>query len=471
MVHAPTVYDEVTYPSAVHPTTHPEHLAMVARLHGLAAADPRKARVLDIGGGDGMNVLAMAAAYPDGQYVSIDLAPSAVAAGEEMRKTGGFDNVRIEVADIVDVADSFEGEFDYVIAHGVYAWVPPVVQEAILRLIDRVLAPEGIADISYNALPGGYFRMALRDMLQFETMGITDPEERISRSLGFLRSFAEPREKDGEILRAMRRIAEVTSKKNPATLFHDEGGECYDPKSITEVVEAAAAHNLGLLNEGQSGGLCLGLPGEPMDDATLLRKAQAFDYANLAFFHHNLFIRPGRNPARSLEIDNVAPLFAELQRGVKVDGKTFRYDDDEIEIEDPGILAFIRGLADRAPERLALAPLVTSQKRADDLFAIAEKGIIRLFPVPFPGTLTPGERPMASRLARMQIASGEIRLNTLNNGGVEIPQNGPRQFLALLDGERDRNAIAQFCDAEGMPPVEALDDALGRMARAGLMKA
>lgn len=467
-----TSYDKVQYPSAVHRTTQPDHLAALARLHGLDAADPRKARVLDIAGSDGINVFAMAAAYPEGQYLNIDLAPSAIARGNAMRAASGLDMVRVERADILEAADAIEGEFDYVIAHGIYAWAPPAVQEAILRLTARVLSPEGMAHISYNAKPGGHFRKAIRDMILFETKYITDPQEKLDRAFDFLRSFAEPQESDegNEPLRAMRRIAEVTAGKAPETLFHDEGGDCFDPKSLTEVAEAAAKHGLAFLNDAQGGYVLDGLPGEDLSDEAVIRKAQARDYANIAFFHHSVFIREGRSPRRRLDPADMAMLHGSVSRELKRTGKQeFKLDDDDFVVEDEAMANFLGDLIQRIPLRLPLAPVADTPERVEALFAMLQKKILILHATPYPGTLAPGDMPLASPLARAQAAVGEIRLCTLDHRVVEIPQDGPRLFLQLLDGTRDRAAIAARCNADGLPSPELLDTALRQMAAAGLM--
>jgi SAM-dependent methyltransferase len=138
---SPTIYDAVAYPTAVFAQTHPSHLAALAQVHGLSPFDVETARVLEIGCGDGMNLLAMAAAYPRAQFHGFDLAPTVVARGRERAEAAGLTNVRLDVGDIVDAAGSLEGSFDYVIAHGVYAWVPAQVREALMVLIGRVLAP------------------------------------------------------------------------------------------------------------------------------------------------------------------------------------------------------------------------------------------------------------------------------------------------------------------------------------------
>ena len=60
----PSLYDEVPYPGRAFPQTHPDRLATMATLYGLDAAPPDACRVLELGCGDGGNLLPMALALP-----------------------------------------------------------------------------------------------------------------------------------------------------------------------------------------------------------------------------------------------------------------------------------------------------------------------------------------------------------------------------------------------------------------------
>jgi predicted O-methyltransferase YrrM len=182
-----TVYDRVAYPSAIVRVAHPDRLALIARLHGLSPPPPHRARVLEIGGGDGANALALAAALPDAQFLSFDLAPSAVARGAAMADRAGLTNVAVETLDILDAADRIApGSYDYIIAHGVYAWVPEPVRAATMALIGHALSPDGVAFVSYNALPGGHIRMVMREMLIHALRRVEGEQARIEAARAFL---------------------------------------------------------------------------------------------------------------------------------------------------------------------------------------------------------------------------------------------------------------------------------------------
>jgi len=48
----------------------------------------------------------------------------------------------------------------------------------LIASIRRHLAPNGVAFVSYNALPGGRLRQIVREMLLFQVRGIEDATER-----------------------------------------------------------------------------------------------------------------------------------------------------------------------------------------------------------------------------------------------------------------------------------------------------
>src|SRR5690606_26802640 len=183
-------YDIVDYPGWVRPQCHPSRLAAIARLHGIAAASPTHCRYLEVGCGDGANLLPLALAFPRARFVGIDLSTTAIARAERMRARLGLENLELRVADIA-ACDPGADPFDYIVAHGFYSWVPAPVRDALLALCRDRLGAGGIAYVSYNALPGCHFRSIIRDMLRHHVDGIVEPARRIDEALAFLR-FLDP---------------------------------------------------------------------------------------------------------------------------------------------------------------------------------------------------------------------------------------------------------------------------------------
>src|SRR3954447_19950584 len=160
----PFIYDQVRYSNFPYAQTHPDRLATVATLHGLEPPNLAHARVLEIGCGAGGNLLAMAAGAPGLRAMGVDLARSAIEEGRRVVGEVGLTNVELRQADVRDLTDGSIGQFDYIVAHGVYGWIPADARDALLATIHASLAPDGVAYVSYNAQPGGYFRRMLRDV-------------------------------------------------------------------------------------------------------------------------------------------------------------------------------------------------------------------------------------------------------------------------------------------------------------------
>lgn len=163
-------YDELPYPNLVFPQTHPNRIAAIASLFGVATKVPGRSRILELGCGTGSNLIAMAVELPEATLVGVDFSRRQIETGNARIAAAGIGNVTLRHADLADISSDW-GQFDYIIAHGVYSWVPEAVQKKILEICRTQLAPEGIAYISYNCYPGWHMRTILRDMMAFRTNG------------------------------------------------------------------------------------------------------------------------------------------------------------------------------------------------------------------------------------------------------------------------------------------------------------
>ena len=70
------------------------------------------------------------------------------------------------------------GNFDYIIAHGVYSWIPEPVRDQLLKVCKDHLAPQGVAYISYNTYPGWHMMSMIREMMLYRARDIEAPMEK-----------------------------------------------------------------------------------------------------------------------------------------------------------------------------------------------------------------------------------------------------------------------------------------------------
>src|SRR4051812_10540274 len=95
------------------------------------------------------------------------------------------------------------GQFDFVIAHGVYSWVPPDVQDAILSAFRTLMAPTGVAYASYNVYPGWKAKETMRDAMLLASGASTSPGEKVAEARRMVDFLQEVAPADGVLARVL----------------------------------------------------------------------------------------------------------------------------------------------------------------------------------------------------------------------------------------------------------------------------
>ena len=242
-------YDAVPYRHGAVPDSHPARVGAIARLFGIPAAPPDRCRVLELGCGEGMNLLPLAERFPKSEFVGVDFSARQIAVAEAARAACGIENVRLVCADL----RTWEPEgatFDYIIVHGVYSWVPAEVRDRLLLLCAGALAPNGVAYVSYNTLPGWALPGGVRDFLLSEIGANTAPDAQMARATQVLDSLAEcMTDQPGSYAANLRDTIEDMRAKPPGLLFHDELAAVNEPCTFTEFTGHAARHGLHYVAE------------------------------------------------------------------------------------------------------------------------------------------------------------------------------------------------------------------------------
>lgn len=460
-------YDEVAYPSATFLQTHPNRLAVLARLHGLAAPAPETARVLEIGGGDGLNLIAMAVAWPHATFLNIDLAAAPVARGASMIAMTRLMNVRCDVADIRNLTvDHPAGTFDYIIAHGVYAWVPAPVRHAILAAFAHLLSPDGMAFVSFNAMPGGQIRQIMRDMVLHAIDGVRNNDARLAAAVAFLDEYKNPRADDGDLVAALRNQAAAMLSRPRAGLYHDELGPFFAPQSLAQIAKDAEPHFLEFLTDSGSNRTRDGFVGETT--GSCVRRLQADDYEELRFFRQIVFVKEGRYPCRNLAVDALRDLFVGGSFEHLGDGE-WRTASGEFSLHDKELTATLERLTAHWPRYLPLAHFDLSDAQIAALVELWHDNLVFLSTTPERFALDPGTHPCASPLVRAQLELGTPNVCSLHHLPVGVEDPAARILLTACDGTRDRTALTAIWDDVAHNPAVTLDIALDVLSRQRLM--
>lgn len=249
-------YDQVPYPGLSHSHTHPDCLATLGRLLGLQTAPVEKCRVLELGCATGSNVIPMASSLPGSDFTGIDISARQIAAGQKWIDDLGLKNINLRQMDILEITPEL-GKFDYIIAHGVFSWVPEPVQEKLLAICRQNLAKNGIAFVSYNTYPGWHIINVARDLMRYYSRDISDPIERVAEARASLHFFsgASPAEKSGyfSLLKSYDEFINFSengaSPKTDSALLHDELEEINQPFYFYQFIERAEKHGLQYLGD------------------------------------------------------------------------------------------------------------------------------------------------------------------------------------------------------------------------------
>jgi cyclopropane fatty-acyl-phospholipid synthase-like methyltransferase/methyltransferase-like protein len=162
-------YEEFPYLCVVRPDIQPGQLATLAALFNVSTPPVVTSRILELGCGNGINLIATAQSWPHSNCLGIDSSARQIADGPAIIAAVGLPNITLQQLDILEFDKSF-GTFDYIVIHGVYSWVSEEVREQLLNICQHPLAPQGVAYVSYNTYPGWYPNQLIRElMLYFHT--------------------------------------------------------------------------------------------------------------------------------------------------------------------------------------------------------------------------------------------------------------------------------------------------------------
>ena len=458
-------YDDIPYITHPRNETHPDRLAAVATLFGMTPAPVANCRVLEIGCGDGCNVVPLAYGLPNSRITGVDLAAGAISSARRMTSELELANICLVEGDLCNIGADY-GEFDYIIAHGVYSWVPAEVRDGLLRVCGERLAPNGVAFVSYNAYPGRHVRQMLREMMLYHIRNATDPTRRIERARSFLQSVAEGRLAPPAWRTLLQEEAGILLAKDVNGFWHDDLAPINHPVYFHEFVEHAGTHSLQYLGDADAHLMFDPRRAGEDDSADEIEREQQLDFLRCRRFRETLLCRRDivldRNPsaARMHEFLFAAP--ARRLPGGAIEGLNgIRIAPGHEELE-----AIVSALGDSYPLPLPFEDLVPYAGGADDLtailFALIRSGFASFHVHDFPCEETVTERPRASRLARQQAERSSVVCNACHTS-VQLSEADLR-LLRRLDGTRDHDALTH--DAGGASQAESL----AWLARMGLLE-
>jgi cyclopropane fatty-acyl-phospholipid synthase-like methyltransferase/methyltransferase-like protein len=476
-------YDAVPYGGGAIVATRPDYLAANARLRGLNAPDAARCRALDVGCATGGNLMAMALAFPESEFVGVDLSPKQIGTARDTARAIGLTNVRFEAVSITEIDDAL-GAFDYIVSHGVYSWVPETVQQALLRTIGQALTPNGVAYVSYNTYPGWHARSIVRDMMLFHDRPELPAAERVQRGRKLLELMASSVPKSQQVYAALlREEIETLDTVNDAYVVHEELEAENHPVYFSDFAQAVETAGLRYMCEAYPSVTDVQLPAALRDQlrqlsADDIQYEQYLDFVRNRTFRRSLLCRAERAIARDPDPAAMQSMFLRARcvaeppsESLEPGTEVFRTNAGaSITMAHPVVRAALHALIDARPAALSFKDLLTETRtgvasdiavptemladamlrcamvRLLDLTTHAERCATRL-----------SERPTASPLARGE-ARTESLVTSLSHVQVRL-SDFDRTLLAKLDGTRDEHAlVGEMMVAAASDDYRAVED-------------
>ncbi|HEX3692485.1 MAG TPA: methyltransferase regulatory domain-containing protein, partial [Solirubrobacteraceae bacterium] len=279
--------------------------------------------------------------------------------------------------------------------------------------------------------------------------------------------------------------------------LHDDLAEIATPFYLHELVEHARGHGLAFLAEAELSESQM--RGVPESAAQLIRslpddvvvREQYLDFFKNRMFRRTLLCHAELDVQRELDERRLSDLHVAAQLALCEDtaeepvatGEQETFATPEgftVTTSEPLVRAALGALAEAWPAALSFAELLSiAEQAAGPQFGadvVAERlrtvllqaylgRIVQLLGCDPPLSARPGERPLASPLARAQCAAGSPAVSSLLHANVRLEGALEPRLLCLLDGARDTDALVRETGAG----VEEVRAALTRFAAVGLL--
>lgn len=462
-------YDELPYDSLPLPETQPDFLAALARLHGFEAADPRRARILELGCAQGGNLIPLAWRWPESECVGVELSRVQAERGADFVQRLGLSNVRILHADLAALPAGL-GTFDYIVAHGVFSWVPPAVQQALFDVCRRHLSPSGLAYLSFNVAAGWQRLRPLRAALLERTAAELPAPERHRQALRVLDDL-EAEWTDPLLLKEIAYLKTAA----PSYLFHEYLADTNAAMSFSDFAAALDAHGLRYVGEAGPRRARVALEDAwgliPESMAGRWQDAEiALDDAFATRFRRALIARDDAPCAQPPQPDAMTDLAfhadlaceEDIDLGDDVEQAFVNPAGNRFPVTAPALKAALMLLSMRYPAAVDYASLCDATRAL-----LAEYGVVRFdeaafrealfdcvmlhgaMPTVWPGSFAdePGELPRAHDLARAQARSAGWVVSGARHVAVDLDFAG-RLLLGALDGSRSLDELAVWMQTQ-----------------------
>ena len=360
-------YSELLYKSNPFNYTIPALLEAHGRLYGLTPKDSRKARVLELGSSFGGNIITQALYNPEAEFIGIDLTSEQVKKGNEIIEKIGLKNIKLIEKNILDINKDL-GEFDYIIVHGVFSWVPKDVQDKIVKICNENLTEEGIGYISYNTYPGWKSLEVSKDAMKFRNRMLAKQDKDVTgkNQIAYGKGILEFLDEYSGLNKRIKDNFAYVAQKNDYYLLHEYFEVYNTPFYVYDFNELLETEGLAHIVDSYLQKSFPFLSNEILDkiendcQGDYIGKEQYYDYLTDCQFRSSIITHKDNikdiNISRNIKIDSIKAL---NYRGFYLKNEEGKYvigEDKEV-VEDEKKALFLETVAKHYPNTVTVEDL------------------------------------------------------------------------------------------------------------------
>jgi methyltransferase-like protein/2-polyprenyl-3-methyl-5-hydroxy-6-metoxy-1,4-benzoquinol methylase len=479
-------YDKIPYTKYIYQQTQPNTLATLATLFGMQPPAVETCRVLELGCATGINLMAMAQAIPQGEFIGVDLSTQQIEEGQCYLAQLALNNVFLKQMNILEIDERW-GKFDYIVAHGVYSWVPIEVRDKILQICQCLMQPNGVAYVSYNTYPGWHVDRMLREMMMYRTKCLTSPHAKLESAKALLQFFQDQlKQKFDSYSLLLRNELHHISQLDENYLVHEYLEDYNEPVFFHEFIEHAQQYFMQYITDTKTPFIAIEPSISPeMQDFDLIEREQYMDFLRNTPFRETLLCHQEIVLQRQLEPEKISEFY--LAAALKPANSTLsstsetahlakQVDNNNLEkfnnlagatvvsVSSPFFKVLLLYLGEIWPQSVSFHELIQKVTQSlnmlnqptvqwpvssDDIRESKEmflnfylNKLVELSVYPPQFTLVINDYPVASPIARLQSQQGKLVTN-LRYEVLELNLM-TRLIIRHLDGSHDRVALAKM---------------------------
>ena len=237
---------DVPYPTFVHRQAMPHWLSLVVKQQGIQAPDVSQPfRYLELGCAMGIHLHLTAAAHPQGEFVGVDFNAQQLLVAQEGLDQTQIQNLKFIEANFSELLEQNLEPFDFIITHGVWSWIKSEHQQAIVKIVSKLLKPNGIFYCSYMSHPGATHFTAIQKLMFDMSRNLAgDSAQKAVQSLHFARTLAQTKQGLFDKIPTLQHDLTLLAQDKPSYIAHDFLAVHWQPQHSADMIRLMGEQGL-----------------------------------------------------------------------------------------------------------------------------------------------------------------------------------------------------------------------------------